>query len=121
MLKILAILFGLSMIVIGILGFLPDYAPNGKLLDLFSVNPVHNVIHLATGVIALLCGLSSSFASKTFFILFGLLYLGFGIYGLYTGEDLLFGLIAINQADNFLHLGIGAISLLFGLFLKSGR
>ena len=119
MLKILAILFGLVLIVVGILGFLPDFTPGGLLLGYFLVNPLHNVIHLVTGIIALICGLSSSLASKIFFILFGLIYLAFAIYGFYIGSGMMFDLIAINQADNILHLVIAIVTLYFGFFLKS--
>lgn len=118
MLKILAVLFGLAFIIFGILGFLPDFKTNGLLFGYFMVNPVHNLIHLGTGVIALICGLASNMASKLFFILFGLVYLGLAIYGFYTGSTMVLDLVAINSADNFLHLGIAIVSLFFGLFLK---
>lgn len=118
MLKVLAILSGLVFIIIGILGFLPDYAPAGKLFGLFSVNLEHNIVHLATGVIALLCGFSSSTASKAFFIIFGLVYAAVAAAGFYFGEGLLFNTIAINTADNWLHTGIALVSLYFGFFLR---
>jgi Domain of unknown function (DUF4383) len=118
MLKILAILFGLAFIIFGILGFLPDFKTNGLLLGYFMVNPIHNLIHLATGVIALICGLASNIASKVFFILFGLIYLGIAIYGFYTGSTMILDLVAINPSDNYLHLGIAVVSLFFGLAVK---
>lgn len=119
MLKLLAVLFGLTFIVIGIIGFLPDFKTNDLLFGLFKVNPVHNLIHLGTGVIALLCGLGSRKSSKLFFILFGFIYLAIAIYGFYTGSEMMFDLIAVNQADNFLHLGIALVSLLFGFAFRS--
>jgi hypothetical protein len=119
MLKFLAIFFGLLMVAVGILGFLPDYAPGGKLFGIFSVNPMHNVIHVVTGIAALVCGLASSMASKVFFILFGLIYAAVAVLGFIQGEGNLYGMIAINQADNWLHTGIALASLYFGLFLKS--
>lgn len=119
MLKFLAIFFGLLMIAVGILGFLPDYAPGGKLFGIFSVNPMHNIIHIGTGVAALICGLASSLAAKVFFIIFGLVYAAIAVLGFMQGEGALLGIIAINQADNWLHAGIALLSLYFGLFLKS--
>ncbi len=119
MLRILAILFGLIMIAVGILGFMPDFVKEGQLFGVFSVNFWHNVFHLASGILALFCGFSSSRASKIFFILFGLIYLAVAILGFMQGEGMLFGLVAINHADNWLHLAISLVSLYFGLFIKS--
>lgn len=120
MLKILAILFGLVMIVLGILGFLPDFTPNNKLLTLFLVNPMHNVVHLLTGILALVCGLTSGFASKMFFIIFGIVYAIVAVLGFMIGQGMVFDLIAVNHADNWLHAAIAAVSLYFGFFLRSG-
>lgn len=118
MLKILAIIFGLLMIVIGILGFLPDFTPNNKLLNLFLVNPMHNVVHLTTGIVALICGLTSGMASKMFFIIFGIIYGIVAILGFMIGQGMVLDLIAVNKADNWLHAGIAAVCLYFGFFLR---
>ena len=56
MLKPAAIIFGLFFIVAGIGGFVSSLAPNGMLFGIFMVGPVHNTIHLASGVVALLWG-----------------------------------------------------------------
>lgn len=119
MLRTLAVLYGIAFIVLGILGFLPEFTPKGLLLGYLLVNPVHNVIHLATGIIALFCGLSNSLASKIFFIVFGVLYIAFAGYGFYEGQGMLFDLIAINPADNIFHAAVGLVSLYFGWSLKS--
>lgn len=118
MLKILAILFGLIMIVAGILGFLPDFTPNGKLLTLFQVNPMHNIVHLVTGIVALVCGLTSGLASKLFFITFGIIYGIVAVLGFMMGQGMLFDMIAINQADNWLHAVVSLFCLYFGFFVK---
>lgn len=119
MLKVLAILFGLIFIITGILGFLPQYSPDEYLFGIFAVNLPHNLANLATGVIAILCGFSSSRASKLFFIIFGLIFAVFAGLGFYYGEDKLFGLIAINQAGNWLNAAVAAIALYLGLTLHS--
>jgi hypothetical protein len=57
MVKSAAILFGIVFLVIGILGFVPAATPaNGMLLGIFHVNTAHNIAHLASGVVFLLCG-----------------------------------------------------------------
>lgn len=117
MLKFLAILMGLIFLISGVLGFFPTYAPTGKLFNLFLVNFPHNLIHTATGIIAILCGFSSSRASRSFFIILGLAYAGIAGLGFYTESDMLFKTIANNTADNWLHAGIAIISLYVGFFL----
>ena len=66
MVKSIAVIFGLVFIVIGILGFVPAIAPDGMLLNIFHVNAAHNVVHLATGIVALLCAMSGAGAARTF-------------------------------------------------------
>src|SRR5690242_1247369 len=45
------------------------------LLGVFAINPLHNVIHLATGAIALAAGLYGSGAyARMYFLVFGIVY-----------------------------------------------
>jgi hypothetical protein len=119
MLKIWAILFGIVMIVIGILGFMPEVAPRGLLFGIFAINPLHNIIHLASGVIALICGLYSEVAAKVYFIIFGIVYGLIAVLGFMHGEGLLLDKVMINQADNYLHIAIAIFSLYLGLFVRA--
>jgi hypothetical protein len=119
MLKILALVFGLLMIAGGVLGFLHDFTPEGKLFGIFSVNLWYNIAHLVTGLIALICGLSSGGASRAFFILFGLLYGALAAYGYIYGEGPFFGFVNLAKVDNWLHTGIAAVFLYLGFFFKS--
>lgn len=121
MVKLAAILFGLLFLTIGIMGFIPDFTPNNKLFNLFMVNFWHNIVHIATGVIALMCGLTSTAASKIFFILFGLIYAAVAVLGFMQGEGMLLGFIAINTPDNWLHVAVAIISLYLGFFLRGNR
>src|SRR5712692_5821865 len=57
MLKSAAILFGVVFLAIGILGFVPGITTDDMLLGIFHVNPAHSVVHILSGVIALLCGM----------------------------------------------------------------
>ncbi len=118
MLRILAIVVGIIFIGFGVLGFIPEFTPDGKLLTLFKVNFEQNMLHIISGVTALLCGLSSGFSSKMFFIIGGITYGFLGLYGLYVNQDMLFEMIANNQANNFLHLGTGLFLSLIGFGLK---
>lgn len=119
MLRLIAILFGIFFIALGIAGFVPDYITSGKLFDIFRLNFEHNITHLATGIIALLCGISGLFASKMFFMIAGVVYAFLALFGFQIGEGMLFEMIAVNTADNILHAGIGATFLLIGFGFKS--
>lgn len=115
MAKAVTILFGVVFVLVGILGFVPavnSAGPAGTdytlLLGIFAVNPVHNVIHLASGVVALLAGLYGTGAYARLYLgVFGVVYGLVTILGLagllFTHGDLL-GLVAINGADNILHV-----------------
>lgn len=118
MLRTLAILFGIILLIVGVMGFLPTFVTNAKLFDVFRVNLEHNVANIAAGILALLCGLSSAFASKMFFIIGGVVFAFLALFGFMETDGMLFDMIAINTADNFLHAGIAAVSLLIGLGFK---
>ncbi len=119
MLRILAAIFGIGLIAFGIIGFTPDFLIDGKIFAIFRVNFEHNIIHLVSGILALLCSLSSGFAAKMFFIFFGLAYAFLAFFGFLNIDGMLFEMIAINRASNFLHAILASLSLLFGICLKS--
>lgn len=120
--QILAALAGIAFIVFGVVGFtrtgVGDWATHSFVLG-FSVNPLHNLVHVAVGVLGLFMALGSGLAR-----LYGwLLFAGFGaifVWGLMITGILAqnpaseFGNpLALNTNDNWLHLGIA----LFGLLL----
>ena len=114
MLKTLAIIFGIIMVIVGILGFIPQATPNGLLFDLFHVNVEHNWIHIITGVVSILCGISSEHASRLYFQIFGIIYGIVAILGYFYGDRPILGVIANNLADAVLHTIIAIFALYFG-------
>lgn len=118
MLRALAILFGLVFLALGVLGFSPEFYQRNLFLGIFHLNFAHNVIHLATGVVALICGFYGRKASKLFFQIFGAIYAIIAGLGFYYGEQPILGIIANSMADNWLHSGIALISLFLGFRLK---
>lgn len=114
MLKALAIIFGIVFILVGIAGFVPDLNKDGKLLDIFNLNVVHNLVHLGSGIVALLCGLSGIQASRLYFQIFGVIYAVVAVLGFYYVDAPILGLIANNMADTWLHVVIAVIALFFG-------
>lgn len=118
MVKSLAILFGIVFLVVGILGFVPaatkDMNGMPMLLGIFHVNTMHNIVHLASGAVFLLCGLSGAGPSRTFFQIFGIVYALVAILGFMKGDGMLLGLISNNKADTYLHVVLAAAMLLIG-------
>ena len=101
-------LLGVVLTIVGIAGF---FVP-GMLL-FFEVDTIHNVIHLASGLIALFAFNSSQSYSRWYLVIFGLVYAVVTVIGFAMGGDIL-GIFHVNDADNYLHLGIAAVSLIVG-------
>ena len=119
-LKKYAKFFGFVFILVGILGFIPAITTHNMLLGLFHVNALHNLFHIVSGVIAY--GVSkSSRASKLFFQIFGIVYGTLAVLGFGEGEKPIFGMIANNIPDAWLHLLFALLALYLGFLFKSER
>jgi hypothetical protein len=115
MAKTMAVLFGVVFLLVGILGFVPAVTKDEMLLGIFHVNTAHNAVHLLSGVVALLCGMSGVAASRMYFRIFGLVYAAVAVLGfLNPGDVKLLGLISNNSATTWLHVVIAAVSLIVG-------
>jgi len=123
MVKSAAYLFGIVFLAIGILGFVPSITTdvNGMpmLLGIFHVNTLHNVVHLASGVVALLCGMSGAGASRTYFRIFGVIYALVAILGFYPDGTMILGMLSNNPAVTWLHVAIAVVSLFLGFGTSS--
>jgi hypothetical protein len=117
-LKKLAVVFGVVFLVVGALGFVPALTPDGHLLGLFHVNPLHNVVHLASGAVALWVGLTSERGAKLYFQIFGLVYAVVAILGFIYDDRPILGLVANNAADTRLHVVIAVAALYLGFLMK---
>jgi hypothetical protein len=86
----------------------------GELLGTFAVNGWENVLHLATGLVALVA--AGYYAARRCAFALGLLYLLLAIWGLIVGDgDAIAGIIPVSTADNLLHLVLGLAGLAAGL------
>jgi hypothetical protein len=88
------------------------------LLGIFHVNAVHNLVHLLSGAVALLTGLTSTAAARTYFRVFGIVYALVAVLGFIVGNGLLLGLIANNMADTWLHVVIALVALALGFMAQ---
>lgn len=114
--RIVALVIGIVLTLVGILGFFVSSSmARGSLLG-FDVDLVHNLIHLVTGLIALAAVFSGW--SRRFNQIFGIIYIVLGLVGLiYPAlyfNGLLLGLTHVNAADHVLHLVIGIVAAAVG-------
>jgi hypothetical protein len=117
-LKQIAIILGVVFVVVGVLGWVPPANPDGKLLGLFAVNAAHNFVHLATGVVAIICGAAGEKASRLFFQVLGVVYGLVAVLGFYSGDQPLLGIVANNAADSVLHVVFAIVFLYLGFGMK---
>lgn len=120
MVRLAAKIFGVAFILIGILGFIPAFTPDDHLLGIFHVNAAHNIIHLASGLVALIAGFVSYRASKLYFQVFGVVYALVAVLGVFAGDNDILGVVAHNIADLFLHIAIAAVALYLGFGTPRG-
>lgn len=121
MVRYVAIAFGLVMLAIGVLGFVPAATPDGLLFGIFAVDGMHNAVHIATGAIALLVGFTTERAARRLFQLFGVVYGIIAIAGFMAGDEAVFGMMAVNLADHILHAIIAVLSLAIGFAPSPNR
>ncbi len=118
--KWIAVVFGAVFLLVGVLGFIPAVTPmsagseEGRLLGIFAVDAVHNLVHVLTGIAAIATGFISEAASRTYFKVFGVVYGVVALLGFGYGSAPLLGLMANNLPDAALHALIAAVALFLG-------
>jgi hypothetical protein len=109
---------GAVLVVAGIIGFFysSDFGSPGNVDAVFGildVNAWHNIVHIATGGLALLAFVAGAYASRAYAAVFGVVYLVVAVWGFIIGSgDSILGFIPINTEDSVLHLllGIGGVA-----------
>ena len=134
-LRLLAGGVGLVFVIVGILGFVPgvttDYddltfaghESGAKLVGLFEVSVLHNLVHLLFGVVGLAMAPRPRPAAL-YLLVGGLVYAVLWVYGLVVDHDSRANFVPLNSADNWLHfvLAAGMIALgIVGLRRLAGR
>lgn len=111
MLRLLAILLGIAFIFAGVAGYMPTFMKDGLLFGYFEVDSIHNIIHMVTGVLAIMAATSYRL-TKIFFAVFGIIYAALGILGFWQGGNLF--ITHTNMASNIFHLVVGVIAIYLG-------
>lgn len=124
--QLAATIVGLAFLAAGVAGFIPGITTNAgdialyghespaMLLGIFQVSVLHNVIHLVFGVAGLVMAKA---AAKTYLVGGGVIYLVTWLYGVVIGPATNLNFVPLNDADNWLHLGLGAGMAAVGLAL----
>ena len=103
------ILSGAILVVVGIAGFFRH--------EMFNLTfpPAHNLFHLLSGIIALFVSFGRyGDGPRLFGLIFGSLYTLLAIAGFAGLRDLGHIQLGLNYHYNFIHLGVGLLSLLAG-------
>jgi hypothetical protein len=123
----LAALVGVVFLLVGILGFVPGITTHSsdlsfaghdsgaKLLGIFQVSILHNIVHLLFGVVGLVLAKTAD-GARTFLVGGGAVYLVLWVIGLIGAG----GWIPVNTADNWLHFALGAGMIALGVVASRG-
>lgn len=104
--KTTCVVMGAVFLVVAIWGFI-----DGDHVLIFSVNWIHNLVHLVSGLAALAFGFAGAAAARAFCVVFGVVYGLVALLG-FAGVPSVINLLHINPPDNWLHLGITLAFLL---------
>ncbi|MEU4399458.1 DUF4383 domain-containing protein [Micromonospora orduensis] len=113
-------------LLVGVLGFVPGitsgtgdlrFAGHGSgafLFGVFKVSVLHNLVHLLFGVAGLALARTVA-GARTFLVGGGAVYLVLWLYGLAVDHDTGANVLPVNDADGWLHLGLGVGMIALGL------
>ncbi len=124
--RTVAAVFGVAFLAVGILGFIPGITTqygdlgwagpdsNAQLFGVFGVSVLHNLVHLASGVLGLACARTAR-AATWYLLAGGAVYLLLWLYGVSVDEQSSANFVPLNSADDWLHLALGASMVLLSL------
>ena len=115
-------LVGIVFLLVGVAGFIPGVTTNlfdglefagndgnAELLGLFQVSVLHNIVHGLFGIAGLAMAGTAS-GARTYLIGGGAIYLVLFLLGILGGGEW----IPVNDADHWLHLGLGVGMIALG-------
>ena len=131
--QLLTLLIGATFILVGILGFIPgitshlygglDFAGHNskaELFHVFQVSWLHNLVHIAFGLVGLAFA-SSAATARLYLIGGGVVYLLLWFYGLLIDQAGGANFVPFNTADNWLHFALGTGMIVLGFATTRGR
>jgi hypothetical protein len=127
--ELAAVVVGATFLLVGILGFVPGVTQNldaiefaghesgAELLGLFQVSILHNIVHLLFGVAGVVAARTIG-GSRAYLIGGGLIYAVLAVYGMVIDKISDANFVPLNEADDWLHVGLAAGMILLGLALS---
>ena len=127
-----AAVVGALFLVVGVAGFIPGitsdfdrmefagHESGAQLLGVFQVSVLHNIVHLLFGVVGVAAARRAS-AARSYLVVGGLIYLALFVYGLVVDKMSDGNFVPVDDADDWLHLGLGLVMLILGLALWNHR
>jgi arginine exporter protein ArgO len=115
-------------VLVGILGFVPGVTTNydqmsfaghnsgALLLGVFAVSVLHNLVHLAFGLVGLAMARTAP-AARSYLVFGGVVYAVLWLYGLLIDHDSSANFVPVNTADNWLHLVLAVAMIALGVLL----
>lgn len=124
-----AFYYSILFFLVVVIGYIPGFTINGKLLGLFNIDLIDDILHLASAIWAGFAAGYSKKASIIFFKVFGILYTLDGVIGLIAGRGYLDLAIFtkgyliegfVNRIlVNFPHIAIGGLAIYIGFILSN--
>jgi hypothetical protein len=126
--QLAALAIGAVFLLVAILGFIPgittDYDTmkfaghdsEAKLLGLFQVSVLHNIVHALFGIAGLALARTIS-GARGFLVGGGVIYAVLWLYGLIVDDHSGANFVPLNTADNWLHFLLAAGMIALGLLL----
>jgi hypothetical protein len=118
-----------TFLLVGVLGFVPGvtqhlgditfagHESGAELLGLFQVSILHNIVHLAFGIVGLLAARQAR-SAVLYLLAGGAVYLLLAAYGALVGHGHDANFVPVNTADDWLHLGLGLGMVGLGLLVR---
>jgi len=128
----ITLVVGGTFLAVGILGFVPGITTNvgrmefaghespSELLGLFHVSVLHNLVHLAYGIVGIAAARTAR-SARWYLLIGGLVYLLLLAYGLAVDMNDRANFVPVDDEDNWLHLGLGVGMIALGLLPTGER